>query len=135
MKYLKFTTEDNQVFEGKKEVCRFLKIGNKHLDLLISKTKYCANLREQKEHIINCKGHKLTFILLREALGKPKPEGKRKYVFKEELKSTYKVFKDNENHVFEYSCNNGKLIMTFTKERFEQILNKFFMFVDARYQV
>lgn len=135
MKFLKFTTEEGQVFEGKKAICRELKVGQKHLDLLISRTKYSANLKDKKEYQIECKGKKVVFQLMRQAMDRPKKEGKRKYVFKEHLKSNFKTFKESENHVFEYSCNSGQLIMTFTKERFEQILNNFFMFVDARYQV
>ena len=66
MKFLKFTINGHS-FEGKKAICRELKVGQKYLDLLISRTKYSANLKDKKEYQIECKGKKVVFQLMRQA--------------------------------------------------------------------
>lgn len=135
MNTLRFTLPNGKTIDGKKDFKKSVKITHRTLMKLILSTKYDVNSKDQKEHLFTFLGKEYKFILINKGVKNPNYTRNLHGNFRGKLENSFKVFKESENHVFEYSCNSGQLIMTFTKERFEQILNKFFMFVDARYQV
>lgn len=125
-KYMQFTLPNGKKINGKFAFCK--EIGIK-IHVLNSK----LNVNQRFTHDGLTYKYDYVYALMGERDYIPNPTGtKVKDIEKSNVRYRCQRFKFSDTHVFEFG-GKGNLLMTYSKERFEQKINKLFCFVHSRY--
>lgn len=125
-KYIQFTLPCGKKINGKSTFCKQtgIKIHILNSKLNVNQKFTHNDLTYKYEYIYG-------FMAPREYI--PNSTGtKSKDIEKPNVKHRCTRFKFSDTHVYEFGAK-GNLLMTYSKDRFEQKINKLFCFVDTRY--